>query len=202
MSLTNEILDALLEDDSEDAELLKHVASGPTEEELNVQLGVMETEDAGEYKDVYPQGIPRNFIPFGTLVHGTMREEDLIPDFLDAIEKVDPVKAADLRKNYAVEIAAGDVEFCWETLLTALNRYVPEFAYFGAHPGNGSDFGVWPDQEAIREAAEFEPEKMRTIAQGVALPTGSQYVAILNGDGYAVALIDGASGQELWSYDG
>ena len=36
-----------------------------------------------------------------------------------------------------------------------LNNLCPPFVFFGAHPGDGADFGFWPDWEAI-EAAEFD----------------------------------------------
>lgn len=38
------------------------------------------------------------------------------------------------------------------SLEDALNWWTPEYMYFGAHSGNGSDFGFWPDFDSLEEA--------------------------------------------------
>ena len=57
--------------------------------------------------------------------------------------------------------------FCpeWETTETAvwlvdnleeaLNEYCPPFIYFGTHPGDGADFGYWPDMDALEDALRY-----------------------------------------------
>lgn len=162
--------------------------------------GVMEAEE-GEFKELFG-GTPRpRYIPFGTLVHNTLAEEHLIPAFLDAIESIAPEEAEELRFNHAEEINLGDPEFCWETLLDALNRHVPPYSFFGAHIGNSSDFGVWPSEEAIFEASKDRPEELQTVKEGEPLPSGSKYVAVQNRDGFTIALIDGGTGEEIWRYE-
>lgn len=55
--------------------------------------------------------------------------------------------------------SSGDPSF-WESvardyvdnLQDALQEYCPPFVYFGTHPGDGADFGFWPDMDALSEA--------------------------------------------------
>jgi hypothetical protein len=100
-----------------------------------------------------------------------MRPEDLIPVFLDALET--------LAKEAARAVLAWDgiaplKEECdeWlnedederedeqghllvDYLFDALNEYAPSFTYFGAHLGDGSDYGFWTDIESAREQCEY-----------------------------------------------
>jgi hypothetical protein len=163
---------------------------------------VLDEAEGGEYKEVFHHDpSPNRYIPFGTLIHGTLQEEDLIPAFLDAIAAVNPVEAAELRMNYADEIKRADPEFCWEKLVDTVNRYAPPFTFFGGHPGNASDFGIWPNDEQIRETLEEKPEELVAVVEGEALPRGSKYIVILNQEGSYIALLDGVTGEEIWRYD-
>jgi len=113
-------------------------------------------------------------VDLGTVSHGTLRVQDLLPAFLDTLSRLDPAGYSKLileldaeyqRSKTPVGIAcyAGgyckgldlcDDEAWWQSdraaeLLTAafdaLNETAPEGAYFGAHPGDGADFGFWED---------------------------------------------------------
>lgn len=68
----------------------------------------------------------------GTIISGTLKLEDLLPAFATAAgEPFDP---------------QGDwIEL--ERLVDVLNEQAPEGYYFGAHPGDGADFGFWPADE-------------------------------------------------------
>ena len=39
-----------------------------------------------------------------------------------------------------------------ESLIGALNELCPPFVYFGTHPGDGADYGFWPDMDGLEEA--------------------------------------------------
>ncbi len=103
------------------------------------------------------------YAPLGaTLIHGTMRNCDLVPVFLEALK--DTVEYEQMLMgingsnwNLCV-ITAGDTSehderwqsyevTCFaEELFDALDAHAPEGYYFGAHPGDGSDYGYWPDE--------------------------------------------------------
>jgi hypothetical protein len=88
----------------------------------------------------------------GTISHGTLRSEDLIPAFvgaLDGIEleedeiiKLDIIKRDMQRPDFYEN---GDAEWVLnEVLFDLLNEHCPEGHYFGSTEGDGSDFGMWP----------------------------------------------------------
>lgn len=93
----------------------------------------------------------------GTISHGTMRPQDLIPAFLDALEEVHPEAYEQMMACAFGPIPAyvqdeGDDSEWWnsddaawllEELFDALNEAAPDGYYFGAHPGDGSDYGFW-----------------------------------------------------------
>lgn len=103
-----------------------------------------------------------NTLPVGSLIHGSHRIEDLLPAFLFALEGVDAASATRFCSEL-IELGFGYSQcgVCFgpreewpevdeETLIDIqeeiadmLNDYVPAGCYFGAHEGDGSDFGVW-----------------------------------------------------------
>lgn len=95
----------------------------------------------------------------GTVISGTLRPEDLIPAFADELRRrrfcawseASINNNPELWEEIACLLEAADsadgasedaVELVWE-LADALNEFAPEGAYFGAHPGDGPDFGFW-----------------------------------------------------------
>ena len=95
----------------------------------------------------------------GTVISGTLRRQDLIPAFIDELERVDP--DAYFRMALApfpfipehVE-KEGDGSAWWnseeagyllEELFDALDDAAPEGEYFGARRDDGADFGFWVD---------------------------------------------------------
>lgn len=111
---------------------------------------------------MYKHSLSQNI---GSVSHGTMRPEDLIPCFIDTIrdqKRVSWKHRAILRtieknarsKNYfESERASYDLE----TLFDLLNEYAPEGFYFGSHPGDGSDYGFWLSEEFL---SDFDGPKL------------------------------------------
>jgi hypothetical protein len=107
--------------------------------------------------------------PMGTVSHGTMREEDLIPDFVWELKQLakrckyvagktrrEHVKLArDIEKRMHSEnsvlsddyYASEDASYDLESLFDALGEYAGPYFYFGAHPGDGCDYGFWLSED-------------------------------------------------------
>lgn len=115
-------------------------------------------------------------VEMGTVSHGTMRSADLIPAFDSELRRIAPGRARKVHSEYrdlfrsfgqtarhlggynpyqdaieAVEMRSDaemeSVGYLVEALFDALNDEAPEGCYFGAHPGDGSDYGFWACEE-------------------------------------------------------
>jgi hypothetical protein len=103
----------------------------------------------------------------GTISEGTLSPEDLIPRFvealairLDELEREQHVRGRSLSGEVAralqdleeVELRTGAPEYYdsedadedLEWLQEILGHFAPPGHWFGAHPGDGADFGFWP----------------------------------------------------------
>jgi hypothetical protein len=89
-----------------------------------------------------------------TIIRGTHRPQDLIPAFMDVIQdtaeytailfSTPPVCSDPTAEDWDERWV--DEETLWflnEELWDTLSLYAPEGYYFGAHEGDGSDFGYW-----------------------------------------------------------
>jgi hypothetical protein len=87
----------------------------------------------------------------GSVSSATMRPEDLIPSFLSELKHQKPCRRAhrtlvreiEARMDADDYFESEDADFDLEALFDALNEYAPAYFYFGAHPGDGSDYGYW-----------------------------------------------------------
>ena len=90
-----------------------------------------------------------------SLINGTLNNFDLITMFLDTIRDtaqyeaymimpLQPFCTSEPNDDYW---DSEDATHILEDLLYTLDLYAPEGYYFGAHPGNNSDFGYWKDED-------------------------------------------------------
>jgi hypothetical protein len=89
-----------------------------------------------------------------TIISGTYRNQDLIPAFTSALSELNPEGYAQILLNPIVPAyAQEDHDSEWwdsedavgvlDVLINALEECHQDDYYFGAHPGDGSDFGFW-----------------------------------------------------------
>lgn len=99
----------------------------------------------------------KNHEMIGSVSAGTHRPNDLIPAFMTVLEIVDPTTCAKLSPSWP-DFAREDNGDYWydgedaatllDSLFDALDEIAPEGMYFGAHMGDGTDFGYWPTEGA------------------------------------------------------
>ena len=90
--------------------------------------------------------------PGTSISHGTLRAEDLIPAFIAALPDDEGKAQAQRDWEHAQSLTdpklrEWDMDMVLEELFFRLDSLAPEGCYFGAHPGDGSDFGFWPVED-------------------------------------------------------
>ncbi len=95
----------------------------------------------------------------GSISHGTMRLEDLIPTFTNKLDELvelngdyfgeeenyDELLALDklILEARTVDMESEEAGHVLDSLFNALNDFAPPNAHFGAHEGDGADYGFW-----------------------------------------------------------
>lgn len=103
----------------------------------------------------------------GSLSHGTLKTDDLLSTFADALADLDTDKrysdliaecrfysealAEDRLNDVGIEHADYLLN---EDLFEALNDFAPPYFYFGAHPGDGADFGFWLSEDVQQDVKD------------------------------------------------
>ena len=90
-----------------------------------------------------------------SLSEATMRPEDLIPCFLSALRIIESDNQVLLKSLTRMEqdiekdgyYDSDDCQYDLDYLFDMLDACAPDNHYFGAHPGDGSDYGFWECEE-------------------------------------------------------
>jgi hypothetical protein len=89
----------------------------------------------------------------GSISTGTMRPEDLIDTFEHELGWLgfDLEKLAGIKEECYQDKEEGE-QFYLDELFDLLNEKAPAYCFFGAHPGDGTDFGFWVSWDSIEDA--------------------------------------------------
>jgi hypothetical protein len=130
----------------------------------------------------------------GSVSTATMRAEDLIPSFLWELEHQEGLTAehqelvAEINKRMVSEdyYESENADYDLEALFEALDEYSLPGFYFGAHPGDGADFGYWLSETF---AEDFDGLKVNGLDE---VPAG------FSGE---VLEVNDHGNMTLWAYD-
>ena len=151
------------------------------------------------------------YATLGSISHGTLRPSDLVESFWSELEfrigRFDWFKDSTIAERDKFVSALWDIsETVWpgddgsmtdddETISAAVDElaellqyFAPPYCYFGAHDGDGSDFGYWPSWDSIDELPKFDelPDEL----------PGDDFVVVSD---HGNATLYSADGLELWA---
>jgi hypothetical protein len=164
-------------------------------------------------------------VSIGSISSGTHRLEDLIPAYVSALDDIaDDLatsgEADNARMSGKIHDTCAEIEdrmydddsnvreeyfeseeatYDLETLTDLLGEFAPPFCYFGAHEGDGADFGFWLSRDALDEA-EHDGEVVK-VAAGDEWPqtaADAEYVLEVTDHGN-ITLFSALTKKELWS---
>lgn len=136
------------------------------------------------------QTFPQAFL--GTISHGTLRPQDLVAAFTEALDFLDPQGHTEFMLGYLDVVVGLDIvpwedhsedfldrtHWALECLFERLDGLAPAGYYFGAIEGDGSDFGFWatydddfedeePDErDQFRDDVEADADVLRMAGFG------------------------------------
>lgn len=137
----------------------------------------------------------------GSVSSGTMRTEDLIPEFAWHLRQlVEGDEHAGLLKEAAEwgDDADTDGDDILSELFDALDEASPPYCYFGARPGDGSDYGWWVEEELFDDRHYFDGLRVGDLSD---LPDDYEGEVLVVNDRGNAALYVAAKGElrEVWS---
>ena len=152
----------------------------------------------------------------GSISHGTLRPEDLLTAFISEMEWQQNRNGKYLsepehfQERDRLARIIGEAQDCFaedgedidpekeeeaqelinETIPDLLqSMFAPPYCYFGSHPGDGSDFGYWPDSEQIDELPNVEnSDEAKELGEDCKYVNDHGNVTVYGGDG--TTLID------------
>ena len=90
-----------------------------------------------------PQGANTEELRDKSISTGTMLAADLIPKFVAVLKQYNPEEAKQYEAIDPATIPDQNLGDILEDLFQSMDTIAPEGCYFGAHEGDGADFGFW-----------------------------------------------------------
>lgn len=153
----------------------------------------------------------------GSISTGTVRNRDLIPLFHTALECINDDGREQAAEIYSCYIRTGEnfpddddpwwdtaeAEECLSKLFDALDSLAPPYCYFGAHEGDGSDYGFWPCIDRLEEAVRDDDNVIKVSDLSEVPPGFMGYVMHVSDHGnvtlYKPLCEPYVEYQEVWS---
>jgi len=143
----------------------------------------------------------------GSVSSGTMRLEDLIPCFMPLLREyardntredhIGLLKEIGERMEDEDYFETEEANYDLDDLFDALGEYALPYFYFGAHPGDGADYGYWLSEDF---EYEFDGKKISDLSELTEEDKG-QEVLHINDHGNMTLYWCDAKGnlEEIWA---
>lgn len=141
----------------------------------------------------------------GSISHGTLRSEDLLDAFAYELYFLAPRDdegklEADTQRlvdsaHTLLDVYEEKRDDAWEAeaseiiaeLEDALSELAPPYCYFGTTEGDGSDFGFWPDMDAIEDLPRVnDSDEAKALGEDCAFVNDHGNVTVYGGDGSVI----------------
>lgn len=143
----------------------------------------------------------------GSVSSGTMLASDLVPTFAYELSRVcgddhaDLLASADAWVDGSADPETNDHDDAGnelvDELMTALGDYCPDYCYFGAHEGDGADYGVWVSWDSVEDARrDGELESGDEIPDGAS--ESGMFLVVSDHGNATLYRWDGARWVEVW----
>jgi hypothetical protein len=141
-------------------------------------------------------------IQLGSVSSGTMRKEDLMPVFVNELLAIDPenqvasmiwAKYSEYEEDDETYWNLEESDYDLDDLFEEFNHVcdVP-YIYFGAHPGDGADYGYWIDFDAVEDDIEYD--ELLCVANEEEIPSDHVGLVAFKSKNEVVALYNSANG--------
>lgn len=132
----------------------------------------------------------------GSISHGTLRTIDLLESFSHELNLLAPDHALVIEANAAATLINADWTYIADSeeagelineMIDILSEHAPPYTYFGAHEGDGSDFGFWPSLESIEELPHVsDPNEVESIGADCVYVNDHGNVTVYAADGSVI----------------
>lgn len=130
----------------------------------------------------------------GGISHGTLRDKDLLAAFADELDRLESdhdltaeARAVLLLLDNGWGLSRDRVGDLLCRLMDELDEHAPMYCRFGAHDGDGSDFGFWPDLSALEELPRVgDPSEVATMGTDCVFVNDHGNMTVFAADGSVV----------------